>query len=60
MSKWSQPRQAVRDGKVVFFPKTPAARVYSILAYERKKGMKIAVRQAIYQECPGCVAWRTN
>ena len=56
--KWAQPRQAILDGKVVFFPRTAKRRVWTILAGDRKKGLKIAVRIAVYQECPGAMVWR--
>ena len=56
--KWTQAKLAILNGSVVFFPRTEQSRVYSILAYERKKGLKITVKKAVYSECPGVVAWK--
>lgn len=58
--KWAQPRKALIEGQVVFFPRTPVAKVYSIVSWERKKGMKFKVVSTIYQDCPGSAAWRNE
>lgn len=58
--KWLQPRKAVRDGEVVFFPRTTAAKAWSILSYERKQGIRVKVLQTTYHDCPGTMVWRVE
>lgn len=59
-SKWAQPRKAVREGAVVFFPRTTTNKAYSILSYERRQGYKIRAIQMVYQDCPGAMVWRVE
>ena len=58
MTDWKVAREAVREGKVVFFPRLTTGNVWSIFSYDRKRGLRMIVRKGVYQECPGAVAWR--
>jgi hypothetical protein len=58
--KWNVPRKAVREGAVVFFPRITTNKAYSILSFERKRGMRIRVVQSVYQDCPGAMVWRVD
>lgn len=60
MNDWRVPRQAVKDGEVVFFPRLTAANVWSIFANDRRHGLQIAVRRVVHRECRGHVAWRID
>lgn len=60
MNKWTDARKAVREGQVVFFPRMARTKPFSVLAYERKKGMKFKVVPVSYQECPGMAVWRVG
>lgn len=58
--KWAQPRQALLEGKVIFFPRTSRERVYSIFSFDRRKGVRITAQTTEYQDCPGTMVWRVE
>ena len=60
MTDWKVARQAVRNGKTVFFPRLSSQNVWSIFANDRKKGLRIAVHRGVHEYVLGQVAWKID